>query len=404
MPENKPNDPPATDQAQGEQPPADPPSGRNGEPPGGEAIDVAGDWIGNVYGTNTGNAYVHFEQDGAVLGGEARFMDDRLGSTTYSLAGTSGKQIQITLIPSFVPEGVQASIVTGTLELGMDGKLHGRWASEEQGTGGVLGLNRYLMPSQLKGGAPEQAATAPTRIYNANRDVGAVRLGRDDLRRIVNVVQLDFMVGRAVVTYTPKGGSQRTEFASTLLGDPAITDTLESVTINIQEAEPNNINRGVTVELAAVSGSSIRTYGTVESWVVGKAATVAAEVSRHERALATSYKRRGLDFNGVIFVIALAFLPDGSGWLRLSYLVGAVAILAMLRYVHARLIPMTVVQLGPIMPGFWSRYGAPVLSWLLAIGSAVAIKILSDVLSGSPVLAQFGGWLSRLFGIDAPQG
>jgi hypothetical protein len=362
---------------------------------------VAGDWVGRVFGTNTGNAYVRFEQDGADLTGEARFMDDRLGPTAYALTGRSGQRIEVTLTPTIVPEGIQASVVTGILELGMDGKLHGRWTAE-LGTGGVLAFERYLMPSQLKGGVPEQAATAPTRIYNANRDVGAVRLGREDLRRLANVVQHDFTVGRAVVNYTPKGGSQRAEFASTLLADLSITDTLESVTINIQEAEPNNINRGVTVELAAVSGSSVRTYGTVESWVVGKAETVAAEVSRHERALATSYKRRGLDFNGVILVIAIAFLPDGSGWLRLGYLVGAVAILAILRYVHARLIPMTVVQLGSVVPGFWSRYGAPVVSWLLTIGSAVAIKVLSDVLSGSPVLAQFSGWLSRLFGFDAP--
>jgi hypothetical protein len=301
-----------------------------------------------------------------------------------------------------VPEGIQASVVTGILELGMDGKLHGRWTAE-LGTGGVLTLERYLMPSQLKGGAPEQAATAPTRIYNANRDVGTVRLGREDLRRLVNVVQHDFTVSRAVVTYTPKGGSQRTEFASTLLGDSSITDTLESVTINIQEAEPNNINRGVTVELSAVSGSTVRTYGSVESWVVGKAATVGAEVSRRERTLATSYKRRGVNVIGVILVlVGIAFLPDGSGWLRLGYLVGAVAILRTLHFVHVRMIPMTVVELGPVMPGFWSRYGAPSVSWFLTIASGVGITILSDVLSGSPVLAQLSGWLSRLFGVDAP--
>ncbi|HNP66113.1 MAG TPA: hypothetical protein PKH39_19450, partial [Woeseiaceae bacterium] len=370
---------------------------------GGETIDVAGDWIGDVYGTNIGNAYVRFEQDGAQLTGEAKFNDRQLGTTNYSVTGTVGERIEFTMVPTFVPETIEASVVTGSLEVGMDGKLYGRWSSTGQGTGGVLTLSRYLMPSQIKGAPPEQSATAPTRIYNSSRDIGAVRLGREDLRRLVTVVQRDFTLGRAVVNYTPKGGSQRTEYATSLLADLSITDTLESVTVSVQEAEANSINRGVTLELAAVSGSSVRTYGSIESWVVGKAATVAAEVSLHERALATSYKRRGLGFNGVILLIAVAFLPvDQSGWLRLGYLLGVAGILSMLNFVHARLIPMTIVQLGPTMPGFWSRFGAPVLSWLLAISSAVLIKVLSDVFSGSSVIAQFVEWVFRTLGIESP--
>jgi hypothetical protein len=284
----------------------------------------------------------------------------------------------------------------------VDGKLHGEWSSE-LGTGGVLSLERFIMPSQLTGTYPEQAATTPTRVYNSNRDVGAVRLGREDLTQLIDVVQRDFAVGRAVVSYTPKGGSPRTEYASTLLADQSITGSLESLSLNVQEAEPNGINRGVTVDLGTENDSSVRTYGSVESWVVGKAATVANEISRHEKGLVTGWKRWGLDFNGIIFLFALAFLPVESGWIRLGYLLGAILIILVLKYVHSRAIPMTVIQLGPVRPGIWSRIGAPAFSWILAIASAVAIKVLSDLLSGSSLITQIVGWLFHSIGIEATQ-
>jgi len=71
-----------------------------------------------------------------------------------------------------------------------------------------------------------------------------------------------------------------------------------------------------------------------------------------------------------------------------------------LRYLHARVIPMTEIQLGPSKPGIWSRIGAPVFSWMMAIGSAVLIKILSDVLSQPEIITEFGELIRRLFGSE----
>ena len=369
----------------------------------GEPIEVAGEWIGEVYGTNVGKASVHFDQSGPDLTGEARFMDDLLGPTAYAVSGQATDRVKVTLTPTVVPDGVTSGKVTCDLELGMDGKLHGRWSSE-LGTGGVLGLGRYLLPSQVSGTVPEQSALAPARVYNASHNVGAVRLDRDALRNLVEIIRQEFSVGRAVISYTPKGGSQRIEFADTLLANKSITDTLENVIINIQEAEPNTINRGVTVELDSIGGSNVRTYGSVEAWVVGKAATVFAEVSKYQRGVITRFKKHGLDINGFIILIAIAFLPTESWLVRLNYLLLAIAIAFVLRRTLMTVIPMTEVRLGPSRPGWWTRFGVPALSWALSILSAILIAVLSGLLSNSTLLRQLTAWLGGLFGLESTPG
>ncbi|MCH9693962.1 MAG: hypothetical protein K0U72_05595 [Gammaproteobacteria bacterium] len=372
-------------------------SGGNGD--GVVPIQISGNWIGNVYGTNVGNASVKIEQDDSQISGEARFMDEAIGPTTYKVSGTAGEKVELKLEPSFVPENVESGEVTVSLELGSDGRLHGEWTSEI-GTGGVLTLKRYHLPSETGDEVSSQPSVAPTRVYNASQKIGAVRLGREELRQLISVVKTDFSQSDVIVTYTPKGGSRRTEHAATLLADTELSEPLESITIGIQESEPNNINRGVTVELVSEGDSSVSTFGSVESWVVGKAETVTREVTLHQRSLVTGYKRRGLDFNFVIFLIAIAFLPSGNSYIRAGYLAGAVLIILFLRFLHTRVVPMTVIELGPSRPGFRSRVGAPLFSWAIAVASAVAIKVLSDVLSDSEKLLEIGRWVSNLFGLD----
>jgi hypothetical protein len=96
--------------------------------------------------------------------------------------------------------------------------------------------------------------------------------------------------------------------------------------------------------------------------------------------------------------LAIAFLPNTDAWLRVAYLLGVVVILGAFRHVHAKLIPLTEVVLGPAKPSVWSRAGAPTMSWLLGLGSAVLVKLLADLLSNSSALGQLWAWLLRVLG------
>jgi hypothetical protein len=110
-------------------------------------------------------------------------------------------------------------------------------------------------------------------------------------------------------------------------------------------------------------------------------------------------KRRGVDINGLILLLAIAFLPNAGAWARVAYVLGVVVILAAFTRVHAQLIPLTEVVLGPAKPNAWKRIGAPTTSWLLALASAVLVKFLADLLSNESALPRLWQWLSGVIGL-----
>jgi len=180
------------------------------------AISFSGDWIGNVFGTNTGKVYVRIAQQGRTVSGEVRLMDDTSGPNVFAIAGTADKRLVAELTPTQIPERVQATPGNVELELGVDGRLHGRWATK-MGTGGVVTLARFTLPSQTNAQDSVPQVLTPLRVFNDSEPIGAIRLGEDGVRRIVEVVQQDFSTSRAVVTFRPKGRRLMTAYADDFL-------------------------------------------------------------------------------------------------------------------------------------------------------------------------------------------
>lgn len=355
-------------------------------------VDFSGDWVGNVFGTNTGNIYVQLNQEanGGVLG-EARFLDDRFGVQVFTVEGTADQTLRVTLTPIKAAEAVEVTPTHVSLELGVDGGLRGRWIAEG-GTGGMVTLHRFFKPAaQTNASSQPVDANAPAQVVNVERPVGAVRMTKDDVRRLISVVIRDFNKGRAVVTYAPKGRDARTMFADAFIAAD-LNEELRALTIGIHEQEPNGINRGVTVELVSDGENLLRVYGSDETWVRGRAELVAAELEKVHRTLVTTYKKYGLDANLFIFLVAIAFLPDAGPWVRFWYLIGVLVILGILKQVHSKLIPLTLIQLGPVRPSVWTNLQS-VFSWSIAIAGAIAVKFLSELLSNSPAFRSLLDWL-----------
>jgi hypothetical protein len=93
---------------------------------------------------------------------------------------------------------------------------------------------------------------------------------------LIGFVGRDFSQGsRVVVTYYDRG-NEISKYANEFMDDPSKPDELRYLKLVIQEPEAYGINRFVSVELTADGANEIRIQGVQESWVRGKAETVAS--------------------------------------------------------------------------------------------------------------------------------
>jgi len=336
---------------------------------------LAGPWAGSIYGTNTGNIFVEFSQKDSALSGHVKISDDRFGISSYTFIGTDSEEIVLNCSPEQTPEGIDVGDVTVVGKLQPDGTLTGQWES----TIGSAGTFR-LWPHNVEGS--QQDTAEPEQVYNRTVNIGSVRIFRDDIEEIFELVQKDFVQGKLVVTYE-QNENEVTKYADSFMRSIGQLQDLRNIKLFIQEPEVAGINRTVNIDLLESGGSTIRTSGVNESWVVGKAESLRRSLARFENNVVTNYRKYGLNFNSFIFLLMIAFVPEISTWPKRLLLVAAVVILlAMLYSIYSKLIPNTLILLSQRTTGFWARAWPSVLSWLLAVTSALIAGWLLQVLSG----------------------
>jgi len=158
-------------------------------------------WAGKIYGTNTGNVFAELTSADDGVHGEIRVMDDRFGPVVYRMAGTfDGTSLTLSGDAIHVSEGGETGTLTASAELSPEGHLRGQWSST-LGTGGTLHLFPHDRPTQGQA-AP---GSLPEQLHTATRPLGALRLYKDDVRGLIELLGRDFAVGRIVVTYPNRG-------------------------------------------------------------------------------------------------------------------------------------------------------------------------------------------------------
>ena len=95
-------------------------------------------WAGRIYGTNTGNMFLNFEETGPILKGTLRFLDSQLGVAMYALEGSYGKEISLTGTPlKEAHDGIEFGTIQVSASLTPEGNLRGQWESS-LGTAGTF--------------------------------------------------------------------------------------------------------------------------------------------------------------------------------------------------------------------------------------------------------------------------
>jgi hypothetical protein len=136
------------------------------------------------------------------------------------------------------------------------------------------------------------------------------------------------------------------------------------------------------VELNATGSNDIRVQGVQESWVLGKAETLAAFVHEREKFLSTTFKKYGLNANFLLFVGALILLPELSIPRRVIFMFVVFIMAGGIYYLHSRFIPNALIHLSASKPTLLERIGPPALSWFLTVAAGAVGIVINALLKG----------------------
>jgi hypothetical protein len=332
-------------------------------------------WAGKIFGTNTGNVALEISGEDPALSGTIRFLDDSFGLVVYAMKGSFDGTALIA-----TGEAVQAApnIVNGTLEikaaLTPQGELRGEWTSTI-GTGGTFHLFPHDAPARIEN------PSLPERMHTAVRTLGAIRLYADDVRELIGFLRRDFNPRlKVVVTYVQRG-NEISRFGPDFEADIDRLGDLRYLKLSITEPDAYGVSRVASIELNANGANEVRTQGVQESWVVGKAEAISAELRRHQKTLTSGARRFGLNFNSVLGTVTLVLLPELTVVRRAIFIALIVLVSWTFSRLHARLVPNTLVHLTS-KPTTFERAWPQMLSWIIAVTAGVVASIAYGVLKG----------------------
>ena len=209
-------------------------------------------WAGKLYGTNTGNLFVEFEETGENISGSLRFLDDRFGVVVYAIeAKFDGTTIELHGACKQAAEGIETGEITAKGALTPVGELRGQWSST-LGTGGSF----ILFPHDAAVRTEALPGLLPERLHTATRRLGALRLYAEDVQELIGLLQRDFSQGRVVVTYHDRG-NEISRYASDFEQEITRLGELRYLKLVIQEPDAYNINKVAVVELNATGSNDV---------------------------------------------------------------------------------------------------------------------------------------------------
>jgi len=330
-------------------------------------------WAGRAYGTNTGNLFVKIDGSDNELQGQLRLSDERYGLTTYQIqAAFDGERLTIQGTPIHLPEGIVAGALTASAKLNAAGQLEGEWETEI-GTAGTFVLFPH---GQIED--PTKAAS-PDQLHTAHHTLGAIEIDREQLISVADALQQEFK-NPVVVTWV--AGTEHSRFLQEFKQMPPPAGTVTVVKIRASDLERTGVYRVVQIEFGSQS-NSIMTQGGDDAWVLGKREALKRDLGPFERNYATNIKKLGIGINQIIFLGAIAALPDiPSLFRRVCFLFAVVVIALCVNKLHQRYLPNAAIYLSHRPPGLLRVVGPSVISWMIAVTAGVVATLLAGLMDG----------------------
>lgn len=324
-------------------------------------------WAGRAFGTHTGNIAISFEKDGVDLEGVVRFNDENLGIAAYRVIGTYADEILLKGKSIVESEGVVFGDLTIKGLLTPEGSIKGEWETTI-GSGGPF----IVHPHDYGAAATVRADLEQEQFFTQSYDVGAVRLHKGDVISLMDVIKKDFASGSKLIVTYRNGGAEATRHAADFIAQMERLDKLNYLKLFIQEPDEFEVNKIVLVELVEQGVNRVVVQGVREIWVEGKAHTLRSELVKHEKSLATNFKKFGLNLAQIsLFVMIVVMVDIQSIWMRIG--VGALflALIKFVEWLHVTFIPNASIRLADGKETWLSRWGAPIFSWVSALTTTV---------------------------------
>lgn len=332
-------------------------------------------WAGHLFGTNTGKLFLELEgllTDGSEQKGILRVADDGLGLSLYSVSlQLAGNVVAIDGVPQAEMEGISQGTISAKAAIQPDGHLSGEWSSSI-GTGGAFKLFPHI-GSQI--GTQEKQ---PEQIYTNNRDLGALRLYRNDIAEIIATLRRKFPGSRIVISHFDRG-AELALFDADFEAKIRNLDQLEWVKLNVQSSAGGGFTKSLTIDLGQ-SFNRVTTQGPDESWVLGELEATVSTLRQKQSWLSTAIGKYRVNINQLIFLGALVAMPDLELTSRAIFIAGVLAVMLAADRTTQKLVPNFVLNLSVGRPKLQVRIWPSALSWLISATAGVAAKIIYDLL------------------------
>lgn len=333
-------------------------------------------WAGNIYGTNTGKVFLEISGSNDNLVGTLRLADDQFGLAVLQVSGTfSDGVLKLGGHVSEGPEGVAFGDVLATAKLQQNGTLSGEWEST-LGTGGAFQLFPHT-------GTRESALqpTGPEQLYTTARDLGVLRLYKNDILGLIASLKTKFPTSKVVVTHTQRG-ADLAQYADEFEASLGSAERLYWIKLNVQATDSPNTPRIVTIDLGP-KFNRVVTQGADESWVLGEAEAISASLKQREQRLSTKIGKYGVNLNLLIAVAALVVLPDLPLLRRAGFTALVIIFLWLAASAQRAWIPNFVAELDEPTPSPIASAWPSILSWLISMTAGLAAAAAYGFLSGT---------------------
>lgn len=333
-------------------------------------------WAGHVYGTNTGKVFVKLEGNDDALTGTLHFNEAGVGPVVYSIQGAfDGQRLTLTGEPQTETEEIDLGALTVTANLNARGELTGEWHTTI-GTAGTL----MMFPHDQAQALEASPGKVPDQLHTARHQFGAVEVDRDQITALADDIQRDFKNAQMVVTVV--AGTEQSRFLPDFKTINFNADRATIIKLFVQEPEGSGVNRVAQVEFGPQVNSVI-TQGGDEAWVLGMLEKLKRSIQPFERAYTTNFKKLGFGINQFLLIGAIIFLPSlASLWDRAILLVGVLALIFCVNWLHGRYLPFAAIYLGQKPKGLLTRVAPSVISWVIAVTASVAATLLGAYLTG----------------------